>query len=391
VEILKRTAALVVAATIAGCAPATGPEDHAAANDIEAIVATAGAEELPTYFEAGGVVRARLTAAVASRVLAPVVDVTVVPGDRVGRGQVLIRLDSRELDANQARATAALAAAEQAVEAVGAQEQMAIAGLTLASATYDRISALHAKRSATPQELDRAEAGRRTAEAQAAAASAQSQQARSALEAARAEADAARVAASYAALSAPFDGMVATRTIDPGSIAVPGVPLISIEDTSALTLEVRLDEARIADVSVGGDADVQLDHDAGGAPAWTAGRVVEVARVDPTTHSFIAKVALPAGTAARTGSFGRARFAGRTRSTLTVPASAVVERGQLTFVFALDDSAHARLRPVNRGASAGDRVEVLAGLREGDRVVAAPTPALTDGARIRDASQGGSR
>jgi multidrug efflux pump subunit AcrA (membrane-fusion protein) len=82
--------------------------------------------------------------------------------------------------------------------------------------------------------------------------------------------------------------------------------------------------------------------------------------------------------------FGRARFPEPARHAVTAPNSALVRRGQLTFAF-VEEGDHARLRPVSTGVISGDRVEVLAGLRPGDRVVSDPTPILTDGARIRGA------
>jgi hypothetical protein len=82
----------------------------------------------------------------------------------------------------------------------------------------------------------------------------------------------------------------------------------------------------------------------------------------------------------RSGLFGRARFVGPARQTLTVPASAVVRRGQLTFVFTVDSENRARLRAVSPGITDGDRLEVLAGLRANDIVITNPPPSLTDGA-----------
>jgi hypothetical protein len=108
------------------------------------------------------------------------------------------------------------------------------------------------------------------------------------------------------------------------------------------------------------------------------GRVVEIARVDPMSHTFLVKLDLPAGLHARSGQFGRATFAGPTRRALTIPVSALVRRGQLAFVFVFGSDERAHLQPVSIGALAGGRVEVLAGVRQSDRVVASPDPSLHD-------------
>ena len=118
------------------------------------------------------------------------------------------------------------------------------------------------------------------------------------------------------------------------------------------------------------------------ATSWSAARVSEVARIDPASHSFLVKLDLLADPALRSGLFGRARFAGRVRRTLAVPASAILRRGQLALIFTVDADGVARLRAVTTGTVAADRVEILAGIREGDRIVVTPPSSLSDGARI---------
>jgi hypothetical protein len=112
------------------------------------------------------------------------------------------------------------------------------------------------------------------------------------------------------------------------------------------------------------------------------GRVIEIARIDPMSHSFVAKIEPPGAAAVRSGQFGRASFAGPPRQTLTVPSSALLKRGQLMFVFVADSDGRVHLRSVSAGETAGDRTEVLAGLRAGDRVVTSPASTLSDGATV---------
>lgn len=388
--LLKSATVVLAAGVLAGCSAGSAPDASEPPPAATVRLTTATMSEIPTTFEAGGVVRAKATAEIASRVLAPVVDVAVAPGDRVRKGQLLVRLDGRELAAAAARASAALAAAEQAVKAAEASALAADASLQLARATHERIAGLHEKRSATPQELDQAVAALRSAQAQADAAQAQTDQATAALDAARAGAEAARVAASYAVLMAPFDGLVTMRAIDPGTTAAPGMPLLTLEDTGMLRLEVRVDASRMASVTAGSEADVRLDRvDNGEAGGWMRGRVTEVSRIDPAAQSFLVKIDLPASGGARSGAFGRARFDGPSRNAITAPATSVVRRGQLAFVFAVDETGAARLRPVSVGTETGGRVEVLAGVLDGERLVENPPPSLVDGTRVVPAAQGG--
>jgi RND family efflux transporter MFP subunit len=338
--------------------------------------------DLPALVEAGGVVRARSTAVIASRVMAPIVDVLVRPGDRVRRGAPLVRLDAREINAAGSRASAALEAARRSAEAAASDTRAAEAGLRMARLTHDRVAALQAKRSATPQELDQATAGLSAAEAQLAGAVARSAAATAARDEAEAAMQGAQIATSYSVLNAPFDALVAERHVDPGTMATPGAPLLTLEDAIAFRLEVRLDEARAGQIGVGQAAEVSVGETTERADAWGLGRVVEIARLDAVSHGFVVKIELPTAAHVQSGQFGRARFSGPTRRTLTVPSAAVLRRGQLTFVFAVDADDVARLRPISTGAAAADRVEALAGLHDGDRVVIDPPASLADGNRV---------
>jgi multidrug efflux pump subunit AcrA (membrane-fusion protein) len=345
-----------------------------------ASVATAAAEvtDLASSIEAGGVVRSRVTALIASRVMAPIVEVRVRAGDRVRRGDVLVTLDARDLRANDARAQAATLAAVESVRAAEADVRAAESAAHLARLTHDRVAALQAKRSATNDELDQAVATLATAEAQHAAAQARLAAATAGREVAKAGADAAAVTTTYATLTAPFDGIVAERSAEPGSMAAPGSPLLTVEDPAAYRLEVRLDDTRAAQIAPGGHAAVQLDDRDTSMP----GRIAEIARIDPASHTFLVKLDLPAGLALRSGQFGRATFAGPSRRALTIPASALIRRGQLTFVFISGSDQHTHLQPVSIGTVAGGRVEVLAGVRQADRVVTSPPASLADGTAV---------
>jgi RND family efflux transporter MFP subunit len=341
-------------------------------------VARATLTDIAERFESGGVVRARLTATLASRVSGPIDTVRVSVGTRVRRGQTLLTLECRELDANAARARASLAAAGDTMQAADADVRAADSALTLATATHERVRALYEKRSATPQESDQATAALQEAEAGVAAARARASAARSARDATGAALRASEASLSDATITAPFDGVVAERLVDPGTLASPGMPLLVIEDAGELRLHVQIDEFRARAIAVGQTAEARLDQ----AVAWTPARVDEIGRVDPASHGFVVKLELPSLPDLRPGRFARARFTFGSRRGLTVPASSLVHRGQLAYVFTVTSDDLLRLRPVVAGEADGDRVELLAGLSDGDTVVVAPAPALTDGRRV---------
>jgi len=366
--------ALISAAMTACAAPrVAGASADAAADPIAITTAEAAMTDVATALDAGGVVQARTTAAITARLLAPVREVRVLPGDRVRMGQTLVVLEGDDLAAAARAAESAASAAEQGAKAAAAELQAAEAALTLARTSHDRVAGLQARRSATSQELDEAVAALRSVEARVAGAYARALQATSAVDTARAASDQAKTIRSFTAIAAPFDGLVTEKMVEPGNMASPGTPLLRVEDTRAFRLEVRVDEARAGEIRHGASVPVFL----GTATTAVNGTVVEISRaVDADARAFVVKIALPDVPGLRSGEFGKARFRASPRRALTIPASAIVRRGQLTSVFVVDH-ARARVRLVNVSES-----EVLAGLAESELVVLSPPAGLVDGRRV---------
>jgi RND family efflux transporter MFP subunit len=381
---VKTIGVAVIAATMVTVAACGGHEPTKpageAAEPVQVTIATAATDGWPATYEAGAVVRARQTAVVAARVVAPILEMRVAAGDRVRRGQTLVVLDGRELQAQAVRATASASGSGLALQAAQAERQAAESARVLARLTYERVQGLHQKESATKAELDEATAMLAGAEARVAGATARVAEAEQGIAAAKATEDAASVGVSYTVLTAPFDGLVSARHADPGSMAAPGVPLLTLDDVTAYRLEARVDESHAPLVSPGVEADVRLDRSDADPAVWHRARIVEVAALDPARHSFLIKLDVPRDMPdVRSGQFGRVRLLGPARQVLSVPSGAVVRRGQLTFVFAVDDSGVARLRMVSVGESFAGRTEVLAGVAEGDRVVVNAPAGLADG------------
>jgi RND family efflux transporter MFP subunit len=274
-----------------------------------------------------------------------------------------------------------------------ANRDAASSALTLARLTHGRIIALHARRSATAQELDEATAGLRTAEAQAAGAEARVAETAASLESARAAASAARVTASFAVVTAPFDGLVTETLVEQGNLASPGMPLLRIEDTRSFRLEVHVDESEVVHVERGRDVEVVVRGAMAGdgAPETIVnGRVSEVARtVDAASHAFLVKIDLGPHAALRSGLFARARLTAGSRDVLAVPREAIVPQGQLSTAFVVDNGS-AQMRVLSTGQSAGEWVDVLAGIAPGELVIVSPPPSLRDGDAVAAAHIAGS-
>jgi multidrug efflux system membrane fusion protein len=188
----------------------------------------------------------------------------------------------------------------------------------------------------------------------------------------------AEVMRSYAQLTAPFAGTVTQKTVDPGALATPGAPLLTLEREGDFRLEAAVEESKLPEIHLGQPVTVLLDTV--GHPV--AGRVSEVVpAVDAASRAFIVKIDLPAAPSIRSGLFGRAQFSLGTRPVLAVPSAAASERGQLTSVF-VADGGHARLRFVTLGQRRDGEAEVLSGLEAGERVVYPVPPDLADGAAV---------
>ncbi|HVB85155.1 MAG TPA: efflux RND transporter periplasmic adaptor subunit [Candidatus Dormibacteraeota bacterium] len=359
-------AVVSVSAAFAGCG-SKQPEPNKPPETIRGIsVIVAHETTVPDWLEVVGTVRAARTAQVSSQMTGNIVEVRAHEGDRVQVGQVLAVIDDAQPRAAENQATAALAAAEKEVTA--ADSDFALAGTTL-----KRYQQLYDKKSVSPQEFDEVKARYQSAEAR-----------RDMAEAGTAEASAAlaqaRTSLGYTHIHAPFSGVVTAKMADAGTLAAPGMTLFTIEETRNYRLEATVDERDIHLVQIGEAAPVTIDS-LGSAPM--AGNVAQIVpTADTASHSFLVKIALPTDAHLRSGLFGRARFARDKRQALLIPLSAIVQRGQLEGVYVINPDRVAELRYVTLGAKAGDRIEVLSGLKDGETIVATPGEREFGGKRI---------
>ena len=340
-------------------------------------VAAVTSQDWPTSYEATGTVRARTTATVSSKVMGYVQQVSVQVGDRVRQGQALITLDARDLDVNLRRAEAGGAEVQSAIPELENATAAAKANLDLAQTTFSRMKELAAKKSISNQEMDEASARLKAAEANYQMMRSRRAQITSKAAVVEQEVRAAGIMRDYARLAAPFSGVVITRTVEPGNLATPGSPLLTIEQDGLYRLEASVDESKLANVRVGQAVEAVLEAD-----RKLNARVSEIVpSVDAASRTYIVKLDLPATPNLRTGMFGRAIFPLGVQKVVAVPLAAVMERGQLQSVFVVEDGvAHTRL--VTTGRRTGNAVEVLSGLTAAEKVVLPVPVGLQDGARV---------
>ncbi len=349
------------------------------------------------FYEAVGTVRSKTTTTLSSKVVGSVISMRVREGDRVRAGQLLAEIDSRDARVQTDKAQAGLREAqtsvdevEKSIRAAEAAQAAAEASRNLAAATFKRYQALLARKSVSQQEFDEVQARYKVAEAEVERAERmrQSMQARrnqvtARIDQARADVAGAQVYAGYSRITSPINGVVTVKQAEVGTLAAPGAPLLTIEDGHNFRLEAAVEESRIRDVRLHQSVTVLIDALGG---EELSGRVVEIApATDPSSRSYTVRIELPSRSLLRSGLFGRARFTAGERNTITIPPKAIVQRGQLTGVYVIDSSGIARLRLITLGKATGERVEVLSGLSDGDRVVIDANAGVSDGSKVQQA------
>jgi RND family efflux transporter MFP subunit len=338
-----------------GC---SSQHEHASSPDVVRGVNVSAAtnSRVPDLIVAVGTVRAAETSQIAAQVMGNVTAVNVREGDSVSRGQILATVDSTQALAGLQRAEAALAASQHELLAAETEK-------ILTESTLKRFDMLYQRKSVSPQEYDEMKARYQGALARAEAAQAGAYQAKAGVKQAQTD-------FGYTKLRAPFVGIVTERKADPGTLATPGMHLLTVEARGRYRLEATIDESDLRFVNVGDSVPVVLDA----RPDQTlVGKVTHIVpAADPNTRTFLLKIELPPNPFLRSGLFGRASLFRGERDSLMVPRTAVVDRGALKAVYVVGTDQIASLRYVTVGQVTGDRWEVLSGLNANEAIVVAP-------------------
>lgn len=321
---------------------------------------------VPDVISAVGTVRAAETSQISAQMMGNVVAVNVREGDVVKQGQILATIDPAQAQASLDRAQAALAATQH--EAAAAQTE-----LTLTEATLKRYDTLFQRKSVSPQEYDEIKARYQSASAREEGARAGQSQAKAAVAQAQA-------AFGYTKLRAPFNGVVTERRADPGVLAAPGMPLLTVEASGRYRLEATVDEADLRFVHLGESVPVTLDAYPDQSLSGKVTQIFPSAASD--TRTFVVKIELPANRELRSGLFGRASFSRGERQSLLIPHTSVVELGGLKGVYVVGSEQIASLRYITVGETIGDRLEVLSGLNANESIVVSPAGQELGGKRV---------
>lgn len=287
---------------------------------------------------------------VSSQVSGAIVTLQVKGGDRVSVGQELLRLDARMASQGAAASQAQVAAAQ--------------ANLLVASKEYERQKQLFAKRYISQAALDNAQAQWQASQAQVQALSAQ--------------AGVASTQAGLHVLRAPYAGVVSSVPAALGDMAMPGVPLIHMYDPAALRVTAQLSQEQAARLRQARGVEVEIPGLRGERIALSAKNIEVLPTADALSHTVTVRGLLGDGPqGAAPGMFARLFWQDATAGDqrLLVPAKSVVRRAEMTGVYVQGSNGQPQLRQVRLGQPQGEMVEVLSGLRAGERVAEQPQAA----------------
>lgn len=319
----------------------------ASAQAVEQLaVAPVQYREVAQTYSVEGLVEATRQSTVSAQIGGRIKEINFDVGDRVNKGQVILRIDERE--------------AAQALAGSQAQVMQAQANMQNAKAGYERAKQLFAQKFISQAALDKAQADYKVALAQAAASEAGAGQA--------------SLTHGYSAVVAPYSGVVAARLVELGEMVMPGKPLMTGFDASEMRVVVSVPQDRL--LAIGAKPEVMVEVPSLARWIKAASTTVQP-MADARTHSTQVRVQLPANEAnVYPGMFVRAHFVVGKVTKLVVPGSAILRRSEVVAVYVMDEAGVAKLRQVRVGeATADGAVEVLAGLKQGEKVALDPVKA----------------
>jgi RND family efflux transporter MFP subunit len=294
--------------------------------------------DVPDVISAEGVVEAVRQSTLAAQIAGQIVELKVKVGDRVKAGQVLVRIDPR--------------AAEQVVSGSQSQLAEAQAGLTNALRSYERSKQLFVQKFISKAGLDQAELDYKAAQAR--------------VGVLQANAGQASTARTFTTITAPYAGVVAATPVEVGDMATPGRTLVTVFDPASMRVIATLSQSSLRDVKLEMPVQVEVPI---ARRRLTAKQVTLVPLVDSRTHTARLRLELNDAAGLLPGQFARAYFTTGVARKLVIPAGAVLRRSEVTAVYVLGSGEQPQLRQIRVGESSVDGyVEVLAGLREGERI-----------------------
>jgi membrane fusion protein, multidrug efflux system len=327
-------------------------------NTWQTTVITVSEEELVESYSVIGSIVADKRIDISSRITGYIHQVHVREGQNIRHGQLLIVLDNKELDSNIRRAESAVNAARAVL--ADAEDDLARYQRLLEQGS---ISAVTVRKT----QLQKSTAEENLVSAQAALAAANSQR-------------------QYIQIRSPANGIVTTRHLTAGSLATPGVPILTVESRDELKFETFVVESQLHNIKIGDAVDLSIKlSDENKGKNLLPGKVTQITYAgDPVARSYKVSIALPREQGFYSGMFGQAIFSVGKSNNITIPMTALVNKGGLDGVFLVDDENKAWFRWLRVRRHWPGKVEIAAGLNIGERIVGVIPSHIREGDLIRE-------
>ena len=311
-------------------------------------------------FTVTGQIEAAHSTNVATRIMGYITKIYVKAGDRVNAGQLLFTVNINDIQAKQSQVDAMLKQAEAAFH--------------VAQKDFDRYTALYKQNSASAKELEQI--------------TMQYQSAKAGVEVAKGMQHEVKSQLTYANVVAPFGGVVTQKLADEGSLANPGMPIVTIEQGGSLQVTAMVPETEIASLKVGDMANVIVDA----ANKQFQSKLIQINPSSQFTGGqYIIKLNISSSDANKlmAGMYAQIKIQTKgtslkadTSSTVMIPTTALIYRDQLVGVYTISAQNTAMLRWLRIGKTTGDKVEVLSGLAKNEAYIIKAEGNLYNGAKV---------
>ncbi len=356
------TVAITLAVFLASCSNKDTKLQEQQDTPILVQVAAPGGSSASGMIEASGQVESIRSANISTRVMGYITQIKVNVGDKVSAGQLLFSVSSNDISAKRTQTDAMITQADAAMQS--------------AKKDFDRYTALYKQQSASAKELD--------------AITLQYQSAKANADAARAMRNEVSAQLAYTTVVAPFAGTVTQKLAEAGSMASPGMPILTIEQAGGLQVSASVPENQIASVKLGDEAMMSIE---------SAGKQIsgKVTQINPSSQftggQYIIKLSVPSSDSKQlyAGMYVHVQIPIKNNSVATsadsgavlIPVKAIINRDQLTGVYTLSSQNTALLRWIRLGSTMSDQVEVLSGLSKNESFILSADGKLYNGAPVK--------
>lgn len=351
-----RLISAVIILALAGSACSSSDESEVQQDRATSVVTkTADFAQGKATHRFSGTVSSDRTTNISTKVMGRITQLDVEEGDFVQKGDMLVRIKDDNLQAQKGQVESSLMEAKAALQNT--------------ETNYNRLQNLYEQDSATRKELDDISAEYKMAKARMKSLESRLREIEDMLD--------------YTLLTAPYNGYVVSKMASEGDMAGPGQPILTFEQEDMMKLKVTVPESEISLFSLNDTVSVDI-HAAGYNKA--EGVVANINQsASRGSRQFSVEIRLPElaeDSGVKSGMFAEIGLATEKGRAIVVPKSAIIERGQLTGLYTLNDDSEVVLRWVRLGDESGDNVEVLSGLSEGETFVASADQQLREGQKV---------